>query len=243
MSKVALVTGGAVRVGRALCLGLAEAGFDLAIHYHASDGPAREVVRKAEALGRRAVAVKADLADPVQVRDLAEGVGQEFGRLDVLVNSAASFRTGAFGDITAEEWDAVLDLNLRGPFLLVQHLAELLRESAGSVINMVDLSALEPWTGRPHHSVSKAALLHLTRIMARALAPHVRVNAIAPGTVLAPDDFGSGDVERERGRTLLRAIGSPEDVVRTALFLVTSPYITGEVVVVDGGRLLDRPER
>jgi len=243
LSKVALVTGGAVRLGRALSLGLAEAGFNVVVHYHRSEGSAREVARKVEALGRRAVAVGADIGDPDQISRLAETVEREFGRLDVLVNSAASFREGAFGEIDAREWDEVLAVNLRGPFLLVQRMATLLREGGGSVVNIVDLSAVEPWGNRPHHAVSKAGLLHLTRVMARVLAPDVRVNAIAPGTVLPPPDFGPEALEREKNRTLLRTLGSPEDIVRTTLFLIESPFMTGELVTVDGGRSIDRPER
>jgi pteridine reductase len=241
VSRVALVTGGAVRLGRALSLGLAEAGFNVVIHYHSSEAAARDVARRVEALGRRAVTVGADIRDPDQIRELAEAVEQSFGRLDVLVNSAASFREGSFGDIDADEWDEVLAVNLRGPFLLVQHLAPLLSEGGGTVVNLVDLSALETWVGRPHHAVSKAALLHLTRVMARALAPAVRVNAIAPGTVLPPSDYDAEALERERMRTLLRTLGSPEDIVRTTLFLVESPFMTGEVITVDGGRSIDRP--
>ena len=242
MSRVALVTGGAVRVGRALSLGLAEAGYDLAVHYHSSDGPAREVARRVEALGRQAVLVRADLAEPGEIDDLAVAVEDAYGRLDVLVNSAATFRQGSLLELDVAEWDQVLAVNLRAPFLLVQALAPLLRDGGGSVVNILDLSSFEPWTGRPHHAVSKAGLLHLTRILARVMAPEVRVNAIAPGTVLPPPDFGPEERRRERERTPLGTLGTPEDVVRTALFLVGSPFVTGEVVVVDGGRALGRAE-
>lgn len=240
MGKVALVTGGAVRVGRALSLGLAEAGFDLLVHFHTSEGPAREVARRVEALGRRALPVRCDLSDPEDVGAMAAAAEAGYGRLDLLINSAATFRRGSLLDLTVEEWDAVMAVNLRGPFLVVQKLAPLLRAAGGTVLNVLDLSAFEPWTAYPHHAVSKAGLLQLTRVMARALAPRVRVNGIAPGTVLPPDDFGREDLERERARTLLGTLGSPEDVVRTALFLAASPFITGEVVVVDGGRRLGR---
>jgi len=243
MARVALVTGGAVRLGRALSLGLAEAGFNVVVHYHTSEAAAREVARRVEALGRRAVTVGADIGNPDQIPRLADAVEQEFGRLDLLVNSAASFRRGSFAEIDVQEWDEVFAVNLRGPFLLVQRLAPLLRKSGGSVVNIVDLSAMEPWVGRPHHAVSKAGLLHLTRVMARVLAPDVRVNAIAPGTVLPPADFDPAALERERERTLLRTLGSPEDIVRTTLFLAESAFMTGEVITVDGGRSIDRPER
>jgi len=213
------------------------------VHYHTSEAAAREVARRVEALGRRAVTVGADIGNPDQIPRLADAVEQEFGRLDLLVNSAASFRRGSFAEIDVQEWDEVFAVNLRGPFLLVQRLAPLLRKSGGSVVNIVDLSAMEPWVGRPHHAVSKAGLLHLTRVMARVLAPDVRVNAIAPGTVLPPADFDPAALERERERTLLRTLGSPEDIVRTTLFLAESAFMTGEVITVDGGRSIDRPER
>jgi pteridine reductase len=140
--------------------------------------------------------------------------------------------------VDAEAWDRVMALNLRAPFLLVRASAGLLRASQGTVINVLDLSAVEPWTHHPHHSVSKAALLHLTKVLARVLAPQVRVNAVAPGSVLLPEGLGDEFAERERRRTPLGRIGSPEDVLRTVLFLAGSPFITGEVIVVDGGKSL-----
>lgn len=242
MRKVALVTGGAVRVGRALSLGFAEAGFDVAVHFHSSSAAARETARRVEELGRQAVLVRADLGEPSEVRALADAVADAYGRLDVLVNSAATFEEGSLLDLDVADWDRVMAVNLRGPFLLVQALASLLRKAEGSVVNILDLSAFQPWTGRPHHAVSKAGLLHLTRILARVMAPRVRVNGIAPGTVLPPPDFGPEAERRERARTPLGTLGRPEDVVRTALFLVDSPFITGEVVVVDGGRALGSSE-
>ena len=137
--------------------------------------------------------------------------------------------------MTAEEWDAVMAVNLRAPFLLVRETAALLRAARGSVVNIVDLSALQPWTSHPHHSVSKAGLLHLTKVMARALAPHVRANAIAPGHVLPPEYFSEADIERDRRRVPLGRIGTPDDVVGAVRFLAGADYITGEVIVVDGG--------
>jgi pteridine reductase len=236
--KVALVTGGAVRVGRALSLGLAEAGYDVAIHYHSSDGAAREVARLVDGLGRQTFLVEGDLGRPEDVERVARSVGERFGRLDLLVNSAASFEGAELLAVDAEAWDRVMALNLRAPFLLVRASAELLRASHGTVVNVLDLGAVEPWTHHPHHAVSKAGLLHLTKILARVLAPQVRVNAVAPGSVLLPEGLGDDFAERERRRTPLGRVGSPEDVLRTVLFLAASPFITGEVIVVDGGRSL-----
>lgn len=237
--KVALVTGGAVRVGRALSLGLAGAGYDVAVHYYSSSAAAREVVRRIGEMGRRGVLVEGDIADPAGVQAIAATVRERCGRLDLLVNSAASFEPADLLDVDADAWDQVMNVNLRGPFLLVRESAALLKESQGAVVNIVDLGAFKPWTSHPHHSVSKAALLHLTKILAKVLAPDVRVNAVAPGAVLPPEVSDATDSERERRLTPLGRLGSPEDIVRTVLFLAASPFITGEVLVVDGGRSLN----
>ena len=236
--KVALVTGGAVRVGRALSIGLAEAGYDLAVHYHSSAAGAKEVASRIADLGRRAELIEGDLGDPAGVEAVAAAVRDRYGRLDLLVNSASSFEAADLLDVTAEQWDRVMAINLRGPFLLVRATAPLLKASRGTVINMVDVLGLEPWTRHPHHSVSKAALLHLTKILAKVMAPEVRVNAIAPGTVLPPDEVGPDFEASESALTPLGRIGSPEDVLRSVLFLAASPFITGELIVVDGGRRL-----
>lgn len=238
-APVALVTGGGVRVGRAIALGLAEAGYDVAVHYRSSAEPAEEVVRHVEALGRRALALQADLSDPAAADPLVAGVRQAFGRLDVLVNSAASFDTTPLLEADAERWDEVLGVNARAPHLLVRAAASLLREGAGgAVVNIVDLSAFQAWSEYPVHAVSKAALAHLTRVQARSLAPDIRVNAVAPGAVLPPDDYDEERWQALVDRTPLGRLGTPEDVVRTVVFLVQSPFVTGQIVAVDGGRLL-----
>ena len=236
--KVALVTGGAVRVGRALSLGLAEAGYDVAVHYYSSSTAAQEVVSRIGEMGRRGVLVEGNMGDPDGVQAIAAAVRERCGRLDLLVNSAASFEHADLLDIDVDAWDQVMNVNLRGPFLLVRESAALLKESQGSVVNIVDLGAFKPWTHHPHHAVSKAALLHLTKILARVLAPDVRVNAVAPGAVLMPEASDAAERERERRLTPLGRLGSPEDVLRTVLFLADSTFITGEVLVVDGGRSL-----
>jgi len=236
--KVALVTGGAVRIGRAITLGLAEEGYDVAVNYHTSQAEARSVARQVEELGRRCLVVGGDVSDAEDVDRIAEEVRSTFGRLDLLVNNASLFRARPLLEVDEGEWDRVMEVNLKGPFLMVKATADLLTESRGSVVNLVDLSAFQPWVDYPHHAVSKAGLLQLTRVMARALAPRVRVNAIAPGAVLLPDDYGEEERVASRERSALGTLGAPEDVVRTVLFLDRSPFITGEVVVVDGGRLL-----
>jgi len=238
LPRVALVTGGATRVGRAITLGLAEAGMDVVVNYRSSGAEGREVARLVEGLGRRAHLAPGDVSHGEEVASIAREVRREFGRLDLLVNNASLFRNLPLSGVDEPEWDRVMAVNLKGPFLMVRALSGLLAESRGNVVNIVDLSAFQPWTGYPHHSVSKAGLLHLTRVQARSLAPHIRVNAVAPGAVLPPEDYTQEERESSRTRAPLQTLGTPEDVVRTVLFLDRSPFITGEVVVVDGGRLL-----
>ena len=236
--RVALVTGGAIRVGRAITVALADAGYDLVITFHSSAGPAEEARAAVEARGQRCVTVAADLAEPDSANVVIDAVRDTVGRLDLVVNSAASFDQRALLDVDADAWDAVMSVNARAPHLVVRAAADLLREARGSVVNIVDLSAFQPWTEYPAHSVAKAALAHLTRIQARALAPEIRVNGIAPGAVLPPADWAE-----ERWHALariapLRRVGSPEDVARAVLFFARADFVTGQILAVDGGRLL-----
>ncbi|MYB07112.1 MAG: SDR family oxidoreductase [Gemmatimonadetes bacterium] len=234
-NPVALVTGGGLRVGRAIALALARSGYDLLISYNSSPAGAAEVAAAARRMRRRADTVRADLSRERDVEELARTATGRYGRLDLLVNSAASFAAADLLAVTAEEWDAVMAVNLRAPFLLVRETAALLRASRGSVVNIVDLSALRPWTSHPHHSVAKAGLLHLTRVMARRLAPEVRVNAVAPGYVLPPEHHSEAEIERTRRRIPMGRVGAPEDVAAAVRFLARADYVTGQVVVVDGG--------
>lgn len=236
--KLALVTGAAHRVGRALALGLARAGADVAVHYHGADRAAGRTVEAIEALGRNAVALRADLSDADACGALVAAATQRLGGLDILVNSASTFESAPFEEITAEMWDRVQAVNVRAPFLLTRAAAPLLRERSGVVVNIADLAGVQAWPSFAHHGVAKAGLIHLTRVSARALAPSVRVNCVVPGTVLPPEDYTEQQVERSAARAALQRIGSPEDVVEALLFLVRSDFATGSVVTVDGGRLL-----
>ncbi|MFV2007484.1 MAG: SDR family NAD(P)-dependent oxidoreductase [Longimicrobiales bacterium] len=240
MPSVALVTGGAVRIGRAITLGLVDAGYDVVVNYYSSENPARELVQLVEARGREALIVQGDISNPGDVARIGETVRSRFDRLDILVNSASSFHATSLLDIHSDEWDRVLEVNLKGPHLVVRECVDLLRAARGVVVNIADHMGLEPWVHYAHHSVSKAALIHLTRIQAKALAPEIRVNAIAPGLVLAPEALSEEELASEIAATALKAAGSPDDVVRTVLFLASSPYITGQLIVVDGGRSLGR---
>lgn len=237
--KVALVTGGARRVGRALSLALARAGADVVVNYFQSAEEAERTVADIAALGRRAIALQGDVSEKAVADALVRRTAEVFGRLDVLVNNASTFETAPLLAITEEEWDRVLAVNLKGPFLLSQAAAPLLRRDGGGVIvNIADLSAFQPWPSYAHHSVSKAGLVHLTRILATALAPDIRANCIAPGTVLPPEGYTEEELLQSVARAPLKKIGTPEDVARALLYLVESDFVTGEVVVVDGGRML-----
>jgi len=238
MNRAALVTGGAVRVGRAITLSLAEAGYDVVVNYRSSEGPAEEVAGLVEEAGPRAWTVQGDLGEPDTAERLAEAVRDGPGRLDLLVNSAANFDSTSLLDVDAEAWDAVHEVNLRGPHLLTRACADLLRFAGGSVVNIADHMGITPWVRYGHHSTAKAALVHLTKVQALALAPEVRVNAIAPGLVLPPDEMDDEALQREIEGIPLGHRGSPEDVARAVLFLAHAPFVTGHLLVVDGGQTL-----
>lgn len=233
--RTALVTGAGRRVGRVLALALADHGADVVVHYRTSGAEAADTVRQIEARGRRALAVSGDVSRQVDVVRVIEQTTREFGRLDVLVNSASVFERRPVLDISEAEWDRVLAVNLKGPFMLTQAAAPLLERERGVVINLIDLSALQPWPSFAHHAVSKAGLLHLTRVLARALAPRIRVNAIAPGTVMAPESAAGEDGSERR---VIERAGTPDDVVAAMLYLIHADFVTGENLIVDGGRML-----
>jgi NAD(P)-dependent dehydrogenase (short-subunit alcohol dehydrogenase family) len=236
--RTALVTGGGHRIGRALVLALAREGADVAIHYHKSAGPAEATAREVEALGRRAVVLGADLSDAAAAESLPARAVEALGRLDVLVNSASSFESASLLEVTADDWDRVMALNLRAPFLLTRAASPHLAAVEGVVINVADLSGVQAWPAFPHHGVAKAGVIHLTRVAARTLGPAVRVNCIVPGTVLPPDDYTDEQVAASIERTVLKRVGEPRDVEEAMLFLIRSDFATGSIVVVDGGRML-----
>lgn len=236
----ALVTGGAVRVGRAIALELGRAGFDVVVHYHSSGDEAERTVAALRGLGREAVSLRADLRDPGEIGSLFREVASRWGRLDLLVNSAAAFPRGRPEDVDPAGWDALFALNARAPLLCAREAAELMGEEGGAVVNIADVAAFEAWPGYVAYAATKAALVSLTRSLALAWAPRVRVNAVAPGPVLLPE--GSPDEERRAAalRTALGRVGRPEDVAGAVLYLARAPYVTGEVVRVDGGAHLRR---
>ncbi len=236
--STALVTGAGVRVGRAVALALASAGADVVVHYNKSADDAERTVSDIRALGRRAVALQADLADPAAIDRLAAESSAAFGGLAVLVNSAALFDRAPLSEITAERWDRILDLNLRAPALLSRAAAPALAKSGrGVIVNIADVAGLRPWANHLHYSVSKAGLVAMTRCLALELAPDVRVHAVAPGTVEPADWQSDADVESIRKKSPLGKLGTAEDVGRAVVFLATGPdSMTGQILTVDGGR-------
>ena len=237
--RVALVTGAGRRLGQAMARALAGRGMTLAIHHHASSEGARALRDEVTAAGGRAECFAADLTDARAARALPVRVADVLGRLDVLVNSAAVMYRLGLEETTPEQYDTVFDLNLRSVFFCTQGAAPALRAARGKVVNLADLAGLQPWPGFAAHSVSKAGVVMLTKVLARSLAPEVTVNAIAPGAVLVPEDYDAEERERLARATPLGRLGSPDDVVAALLYLLEGgDFVTGEVLTVDGGRIL-----
>ncbi len=235
--RVALVTGSAKRLGRAVALRLAEEGVDVIIHHRTSARDARSAVAEIEKLGRRSCAISADLTNVSEIKRLFDETAKQFGRLDILVNSAANFLPSSIISTTEDVWDASLDTNLKAPFFCAQAAAPLLRRTKGTIINFADTGGLLGWPGYIAHSVSKAGVVMLTKVLAKALAPEVRVNAIAPGTITMPGDPPEWEADFVKVAPLRRT-GAPSDVADAVVFLVHSQFMTGQVLVVDGGRTL-----
>jgi pteridine reductase len=237
--KTVLITGAARRVGAVIARKLHAAGANLVLHYRSSAQEATSLARELE--HARAGSVKtlqADLLDVNQLSSLIEAAVGSFGRLDILVNNASTFYPTPVGEITITQWDDLIATNLRAPLFLSQAAAPALRQTSGLILNLVDIHGLRPLKGHPVYSTAKAALVMLTKSLARELAPHVRVNAIAPGPVMWPENpLDSEAKEKIIDQTLLKRLGSPDDVARTALFFAAdAPYITGQILAVDGGR-------
>jgi len=236
--KVALVTGAAKRIGRSVALRLASGGANVVVNYRSSEEEAEEVVAQISAGGKRAMAIQADVARRADVLALFAAVEREFGRLDVLVNNAGLFFPAKFEELTEEQWDRILGANLKSQFLCSQAAAPMLRRSGyGRIINLASLGGLLAWPAYTHYCVSKAGVIMLTRCLARALAPEITVNAIAPGTITFPGDAPEIAEDFIR-RAPLQRTGAPEDIDDAVIFLAQSPFITGQVIVVDGGRTL-----
>lgn len=229
----ALVTGGARRLGRAIALELAQAGYDQIIHYHRSSSDADTTVAEIQALGRQAFAVAADLREPIAIEALFATIRERCGTLAVLVNSAADFPRTPVDSVTVEQWDSLMALNLRAPFFCAQHAARLM-PAGGVIVNLADIGGDIPWPSFLPYSMSKAGILMLVKGLSVAFAPTIRVCGVSPGVVLLPDDWSPNNEPIQR--VPLKRVGEASDIARTVRFLVESPYITGETIAVDGGR-------
>jgi NAD(P)-dependent dehydrogenase (short-subunit alcohol dehydrogenase family) len=230
MSPLALVTGAAHRLGKVFALTLARQGFDILLHYHESPEAAIQTKAEIESTGRRAILIQADLTDPTQIKSLVSNLQS----LTILVNSAAFMPSENVEALTLETWDTSLDLNLRAPFLLAQGCVKKMTEG-GLIVNITDVGAQKAWSRYPSYIVSKAALESLTRILARAHAPKIRVNAIAPGFVLPSDIVTDEEWQRLINRIPLKRPARTEELASALEFLLKNEYITGQTIVVDGG--------
>ena len=230
MATLALVTGAAHRLGKVFALTLARQGFDILLHYHHAEDEAIQTKAEIEAIGIRVTLAQADLTDPVQISALVSKIDT----LQVLVNSAAFMPSGNVDLLSLENWDTTLDLNLRAPFLLAQEASKKMT-AGGLIVNLTDVGAQKSWSRYPSYTLSKAALDSLTRILARALAPEIRVNAIAPGFVLQSDIVTPEEWERLIKRVPLKRPARTEEIASALEFLLHNEYITGQTIVVDGG--------
>jgi 3-oxoacyl-[acyl-carrier protein] reductase/pteridine reductase len=248
--KTAFVTGGARRIGRAVALALAQAGADVAISYRTSHAEAAQTAAEIAALGRRAVIFECDVRSEPSVRAAIAAVTSEFGSLNLLVNNAAVFASAALESLTLEQWDTVFETNARGPFLVAREALPYLRAARGRIVNIGSLGGLHPWAGHAHYCASKAALHMLTQTMAKAFAPEVSVNCVAPGWIAFPEaETESGtpgtlaiqaanrsQAMRFAAKTPMGRNGSAADVAEAVLFFATGPhFVTGQILAVDGG--------
>ncbi len=237
--KVAIVTGAAVRIGRAIALALAERGAEVVVHYRGSEREAQRVLAEIKQLGGKPVAVQADLAQAADIRRLVDTALRAFNRVEILINSAAVFFRTPFQSLSESDWDRVMAVNLKAPFLLARAVGEImLHQGSGKIVNIADIAATKVWADYLPYSISKAGIVALTTGLAKALAPAVQVNAVSPGMVLLPESFGAEEREAAVRRVPLRRLGSPADVVGAVMYLLQSDFVTGEVLTVDGGQRL-----
>jgi pteridine reductase len=234
--RVALVTGGAVRLGRAISLELARAGYDVAVNYHRSAAAARSAVAAIGALGVRAVSIRADVAKPAEARRLVAETVRRLGRLDVLINNAGVFWRTPWDTVTPGDFDRFIAVNVKGAFFCSQAAARAMGRRGGRIVNLADVGALRAWPGYIPYAISKAGVVMLTRGLAAALAPRIQVNAVGPGAVLLPEDLPRGTRKRLLAKIPMGRLGHPDDVAAAVRFFATCPdYITGQILYVDGG--------
>jgi NAD(P)-dependent dehydrogenase (short-subunit alcohol dehydrogenase family) len=234
--KAALITGGARRLGRATALAMAKAGADVAITFLHSARQAQHTVIDLSSFGVRAVALRCDITDEKSVKAAIKETGRELGGLDILVNNAANYETVEFDKLTLKQWDAMFASNTRGPFLVSREALKLLRERRGKIINMGSLGGLRPWADHAHYCSSKAAVHMLTKVMAKALAPEISVNCVAPGMIDLGEKSAAAFMRRMAKQTPMKRNGTGEEIAAAVLFFATAPhFITGQIMAVDGG--------
>ena len=234
--KTVLITGGARRLGRATALAMAQAGADVAITFLQSAQEAQHTVIDLSSFGVRAVALRCDITDEKSVRTAIKETAKELGGIDVLVNNAANYETAEFEKLTLKQWDAIFASNTRGPFLVSRESLKLLRERRGRIINMGSLGGLRPWATHAHYCSSKAAVHMLTKVMAKALAPEIAVNCVAPGMIDLGERSAAAFMKKMAKQTPMRRNGTGDEIATAALFFATAPhFITGQILAVDGG--------
>jgi NAD(P)-dependent dehydrogenase (short-subunit alcohol dehydrogenase family) len=236
--KVALVTGAAKRLGRSSALALAEAGANVAITFLHSRKEAQQTLQELETRGRgvRALAIRCDVTDPKSVRSAVKAVVQKFGGIDILINNAGNYETVEFEKLTLKQWDAIFASNVRGPFLVSKEALPYLRKRRGRIIHLGSLGGLRPWASHAHYCSSKAALHMLTRVMAKALAPEVAVNCVAPGMIDLGEKSAAAFMKRMAKETPMQRNGTAEDVASAVMFFASAPhFVTGQITFVDGG--------
>jgi NAD(P)-dependent dehydrogenase (short-subunit alcohol dehydrogenase family) len=234
--QVALVTGAAKRIGRSIALRLAAEGADIAVNYDTSEADAESVVREIQSSGRRAVAIHADVSKLAEVQELFESLEKQFSRLDILINNAGMFFGAKFEELTEQQWDRIMNTNLKSQFLCSQAAAPIMkRQGRGRIVNLSSLGGLLPWPLYTHYCVSKAGCIMLTRCLARALGPEILVNSVAPGTIQFP---GEPPDEEYIRRVPLHRTGTGDDIAGAVAYLATADFLTGQILVVDGGRSL-----
>jgi len=236
--KVALVTGAAKRLGRASAFALAEAGANVAITFLHSRNEAQQTLRELETRGRgvRGLAIRCDVTDPKSVRSAVKAVVQKFGGIDILINNAGNYETVEFEKLTLKQWDAIFASNVRGPFLVSKEALPYLRKRRGRIIHLGSLGGLRPWPDHAHYCSSKAALHMLTRVMAKALAPEVAVNCVAPGMIDLGEKSAAAFMKRMAKETPMQRNGTAEDVASAVMFFASAPhFVTGQITFVDGG--------
>jgi pteridine reductase len=236
--KSALVTGAGQRIGRAIAYGLIRRGVNVAIHYHRSEQGAKATAMEAVVAGVKVARLKADLSDAEAAEALPARAREALGALDIAVLSAAIMEKRPLAEVTPSAWDRVMNLNLKSTFFAAKGAAAAMGEQGGAIVTLADIAAFQRWKHYPVHVISKAGVVTATELLARILAPRVRVNAVAPGAILLPPDWDDEARRQLVASTPLGRIGTPDDVVRAVIFLLENDYLTGTTLVVDGGRLL-----